>query len=93
MRPAAFSATVLVMGLLASTRERPSNAVTAQAPAEPVLDCGSTPRELRFGWLDPADEAPESHERSAAVCLAVFNLPQEAPDDQRAWRDAEAGGR
>lgn len=93
MRPAAVSATVLVMGLLASTREKPVEARTVPASAEPVLNCGSTRRELRFGWLDPADAAPAPHTRPVAVCLAVFNLPDEAtPEDQRAWREAEAGG-
>jgi len=96
MRPAVVSATVLVMGLLASTREKPHDADTFPArAAETVLNCGSTGRELRFGWLDPGEEASAPHTQPAPVCLAVFSLPdeEESPDDQRAWRDPEAGGR
>jgi hypothetical protein len=81
-------------GIVSVDREKPKDPHVIPASVEPNLNCGSTGGELRFGWLDPAEEAPAPHTRPAAVCLAVFNLPdEEAPDDQRAWRDTEAGGR
>jgi len=89
MRAAAiFSATILVAALLASRSEHAGGSAAtpalvalgeaAQTPVstmDAVLDCGSTRRELHFGWLAPGDDAPPSYTRPSAVCLAVFTLP------------------
>jgi len=87
MRAAAiFSATILVAGLLATTREHArADAGTASivladtagipvSTADAVLDCGATRREQHFGWLAPGEEAPPPYTHPA-VCPAVMTVP------------------
>ena len=45
------------------------------APSGSTVSCGTVRRELRFGWLDPGEEATLPPERrGVAACLAVYHL-------------------
>jgi len=55
----------------------------AQPPEMPALDnasCGGMRRELHFGWIETAGEIPAPALRTAATCLAVYQLPDARPD-------------
>jgi hypothetical protein len=86
-----LAAAVLAVGLLAPhPTARPSNddvinlpgpfatplaeARPRDAPVGGTARCGAA-RELRFGWIEPAEESPPLTRGAAHACLAVYQLP------------------
>ena len=47
----------------------------ADAPTGGSASCDAVRRELRFGWIDPGEEALPPGPRAVAACLAVYHLP------------------
>lgn len=85
----AFLAAVALLGLLVPDRTalRPATfdpgwtiaiplaeARPQDAPAGASAACGSSRRELRFGWIDVSQEVKPLPRRGPTACLAVYQL-------------------
>jgi hypothetical protein len=52
------------------------------APAGASTSCGSTRRELRFGWVDVSQDVKPPPRRGATACLAVYQPSDETRADE-----------
>ena len=85
----AFAAAVVLLGLLVPDRSALrrdtfdpgwtiaiplAEARPQDAPAGGSPPCGSTRRELHFGWIDVSQDVKPLPRRGATACLAVYHL-------------------